>query len=318
MKKSLISLSLIVIAIFAFAISVSCNKHNNSTENNEVELMLEELNNFNSKIFEKNNMERLYDYQSNSFSESLTKANRRLIVGVAIADGKFGWKGWKYGSKAGAIAGPHSAVVLGTLGALLAGTVASLVAYDKLNGGELCSSVISPLTPQDMIAVRDLCVDREIQSPLIEQQANDVMQSINMPEEFSYTLEVGEMHNAMAEVIMDRSFVIPQVQRDPSWEEQALISSPQFLSLYNEAKTEADCTLDNISGLDSILLEQIINLFCEAYSTCYDSVPDVDYIINNYISTLEGYNALSYEDKQTVYAGLSVVAFSSRYWYNND
>lgn len=316
MKKILIiSLLLFSCALAAF---VSCKKNRGVEEfSNSTEQMLAELDSYNSNIFEKRKMDRLYDYHTNLFSQEITKADGKVIVGVAFADGKFGWKGWKYGSKAGAIAGPHSAVVVGSLSALLAGMVASLVAYDNLNGGELSSNVLPSLTPHDLIAVRDVCKE-EKRSSRIEKQVEDVKKTINMPEEFSYTLEIGEMHNAMAEMIMDESFAIPQIIKKTSVEEENYISSPQFISLFNEAKTQADCSLDCIDGIDSVLLEQVINMFCEAYSTCYESVPDVDDIINNYINTIEGHNALTYEEKQTVYAGLSVIAFSSRYWYSND
>lgn len=50
---------------------------------------------------------------------------------VAYKDAKGAWGGWKVGSKAGALAGPHSAVVVGVCSGIIVGVVASVLEYTE-------------------------------------------------------------------------------------------------------------------------------------------------------------------------------------------
>ena len=290
----------------------SCNKNKqNIEETDESELLLNELDSFNAELLKQRHIDRQYDVRSNTFSAPLTRSPGTGVV-VAVADIKFGWKGFKWGSKAGALAGPHSAVIVGSLGALAAGTIASLAAYEGTKGGSM--EITNSLTPEQMLLMRDAYLAEEVALPCLEVDRSDVQMNISMPQRYASSLSIGEMHNAIVEMAVNPTINIPALTNHLESDELEYIQRDDFLTLFNEAKN-CDVTIqDGVDGLDSRLIEQIANLFTEAYYACSSSIPTVDYIINNYLMTLEDYNVLSDEDKQIIYTGLSIAAYSTRYW----
>ena len=138
---------------------------------------------------------------------------------------------------------------------------------------------------------------------------SDVERNFKIPSKYSSLLSIGEMHNAILEILMNSSIEVPDGEIDPF--EQNVISSDDFLSLYYLGSGDES----NSGSVGTDVLDQIEDLFMQVFSRAQTDIPSVDHI--HYVKTIEGYNnVLSEEDKQTLYAGLSVAVFSARYWSN--
>ena len=225
-------------------------------------------------------------------------------LGVAGADVGGAWRGFKWGSRAGALAGPHSAGVLGVLGGVLVGTVSSLAEYHT--SAQFDSDLPSPV---DMLKTRNAYKSGLIRLKNLKLTVSDVERNFKIPSKYSSLLSIGEMHNAILEILMNSSIEVPDGEIDPF--EQNVISSDDFLSLYYLGSGDES----NSGSVGTDVLDQIEDLFMQVFSRAQTDIPSVDHI--HYVKTIEGYNnVLSEEDKQTLYAGLSVAVFSARYWSN--
>lgn len=118
-----------VLSLIACALLIGCSMNEKSQKdsamlkNVEYSLLFKDLNNFNSELAIKQNLPRLYDVKSDTFSQlSLTRVNWRAFW---IADAGGALKGGKWGARFGSAFSPSGTVAGAVVGALLCGAASS-------------------------------------------------------------------------------------------------------------------------------------------------------------------------------------------------
>lgn len=103
-----------------------------------------------------------------------------------------------------------------------------------------------------------------------------------------------------------------------------IMTSSDFVAEYKaivydaiqEAGAGDNINLDELPPIveDDPIVKEIMELFKEVYMTYPEKADDVDFLINRYIEMIEASDAISDADKEAIYSGFSVAAYSSRYW----
>lgn len=184
---------------------------------------------------------------------------------------------------------------------------------------------------------RDYCVNHDI-ILRVNMELDTLLTSVAIPDDYRFLGLLGVSHN---NIIRDNTLLINPlipigggirpgangINSDPT-----PIEDDELESIFDNEVFQCSCfqLIDKIDScfyqgeLDYIqLYESILNvndltndvsvLFLEALDYC-QTTQDVKNLVNSYISTIEFYNELSYEERISLYGSFIVAIYSFEYW----
>ena len=242
---------------------------------------------------------------------------------IALADFVGAARGWGH-SKYIPFVGVTSTLIIKASVTVIISTLYSAKVYGDIIGGgtEEGTKVLainSPMlgklsTPSFLIAS-----NTELTEVEVEVKKGELSEDVELPELYQPLMEIGARHNLLLERIINNN-------GEPLYEnvndaEYEFLTTEEFTSLYQD---EYNYLLNNPIGVnlympsdDSTMVDEVINLFIEAFDGYPDDIEDVQELVNHYISTIEEFNELNEEEKQFVYSGLCVAFASADYWNSN-
>lgn len=293
--------------------------------------LIKELDSFNAKILRDKGICRTYNMNQPEPSLSqnpVTRLSRGWGVAWSDAKGTFG--GARVGGKLGATFGPHSAVIMGGLCAILCGSVASFYTYSKnltdtqnsLAASYAYLQKTGQLYNPEIIYAAYLKIDDKQKINIV--QKSDIAFITQSPVSFQQTSIVGVQHNAVIENLKNPE-LLQKVNIDKSSIEYKVISSNEFKTEYkkcvdnclnNSYENEIVLYMNNPNYLYTQETAKVMDLFMEVYNNYPEKMEDVDFLVNYYVSKIEASDEFKSIDKTGLYSALSVAMYSPRLWEN--
>lgn len=320
MKKFFLLLSIILPAS-AFVIS-GCQKANinESTINVEESQLLTDLSALNQQI--------LSEYPS---TKGLGK-----ICAIVGADFLAGYEGAEKGAKVGAAIGfvcagqcGTGAIVGGAIGCLVCGGGASYAVGKGLGGGCITNGEF----PFDDLYKQCATFYPDLMSPnngyeFVENMMENLelvpVQSISAGLKLpAKAIKVGALHNVVLEelntgVLEDNVFTVTEGITPAISAEEGVIAGDS--QLYETCKTTLQDFITKQPNINNYFIskdgisDKVMELYHDIFErTSYESEGLVD-IINQYYNIVDKSNELTLEEKESIYAGLSISLFSYNYW----
>lgn len=97
-----------------------------------------------------------------------------------------------------------------------------------------------------------------------------------------------------------------------------VLESKEFIDSYNTLIPKyATLSVDEFLSGETVD-SKVMSLFLDIYNAYPENIQDVKFIINKYIELIEASDSFTDDEKQSIYAGLSVAVCSYEYWENNN
>ena len=329
-KYMVFALSIIVVLF----VVISCD---NTIENNSfksVSKTVSALNNLNSTLLSSKNVARTLSFNPNNgrivqsstqkdTEEDDPKISKEEFNEIALADFIGAARGWKH-SKYVPYIGDASTLIIKASVTVIISTLYSAKAYGDIiarstEEGTKALTINTPMleklsTPSFLVAS-----NRELTKVEVEVKKEELSDDVELPTSYQPLMEIGARHNLLLERIVNN-------EGEPLYEnvndsEYEFLTTEEFTLFYQE---EYNYLLNTPTGTnlymesdDSTMVDEVINLFIEAFDGYPDDIEDVQELVNHYISTIEEFNELNEEEKQFVYSGLCVAFASANYWNGN-
>ena len=310
-------------SIFIFAIAMNSCDNDNILSSSPKETQMEE-------------QHLLVDLQ-NYNKDLLTRAETRgagdwilKTCAIAGADIIGAWGGAQIGGTIGSVGGSVGTIVGGSIISLVCGTGASYLAYKGcsivkpgINTGPITSEIAYIDPGYIYLATLNI-------SP--EDRLNEIREaniSTTFPEGFEGIERIGIDHNlALEGLFMEDSANNDHTQPNPV--DSATLNffnSPEFIIQYQALQNQILTAMTEIENLDieqyfsdsdnqniSLTAQNVMTLFMELYTQYPAGLEDIDQIVNFYLQKIDNTNALTMDEKEILYSGLAVAAYSPRFW----
>lgn len=137
---------------------------------------------------------------------------------------------------------------------------------------------------------------------------------LNFPEEYAgLPEEIAAHHNLILDILLNDSVDLSSEKYALSEEDLHVLESDVFINGFNYMMPYF-ANMD-LSFIDTTKLEYaVLKKFCELYEEYSYESEDVNFIINKYIEYLESDGTLTKSEREAVYIGLAVAAYSNDYW----
>lgn len=249
-----------------------------------------------------------------NFNDSIlsTKTQTRgflSFLSIATADIAGAYELGRIGAYAGSFFPGYGTVIGGTVGAVAGGVGSSYLAYCG------CKMVKYPSDVYTNVKY----VYTQMASKIDATKYVDTNIKANFPGEYKEAVKVGIQHNLMLDAVKNDSFKATRGSDNITpltKQEEYILNSPEFVSQYNSIMPRFYSSDVNKYITDDSKGAMVIKLFIEVYNKYPQDIDDVNLIINNYIERIEKNPSLTNEEKQLVYNGLAVAAYSFQYWKN--
>lgn len=297
--------------------------------------LINSLNAYNSYLAKESTNRRIYDINTSQFStnDSETRAISGRTLTIMLADGRGAWRGGTAGAKYGSLFSPSGAIAGGVVGGILCGAAYSAIAWRTtapmivVNGSEIDNMVTSE-------RVYDVLPFYEIYHSVSEDRVSEIINQSDVAfAADSVFLQIGALHNAMLDILTSSTLRYVSETRSsggsmpPAWNPDDLrpslvpdpvINSPAFQVEYGSfvADAIAEPLKVGVAGSsgDVTVSEYVVDLFSEACLQFVNSLDDLDSIIDQYYTRVNGSSELTQTEKDCLYSMLAVVAYSARYW----
>ena len=319
----IISLSSIIIGLN------SCKTNDESIATREINKqeatqLIANLESFNKNLLKQKESTR-------GFTTSLFK-----FLAISGADILGAWEGGKVGGVIGSIGGPAGTAIGAVTVGLICGTGASYLAYETCSG---YSVHYNPDMYSGPIYVYDnpAAIYTELRKIEDEQRValkKETNISVNFPDEYKLVENVGIDHNIILENLVRKEPTksIGEITFSEQLDQNDstvlnYLSNPDFVAQYQSIQDKILNAITEIGAIDlevyyanpegqqvSSTAKKIMELFMEIYTKYPDGFDDIDTIINYYIQKIESADFLTQEEKECLYSGLSVAAYSPRFW----
>lgn len=275
-------------------------------------------------------------------------------VTVGWEDVKGAYRGARSGSRIGSLFGPQGATIGAVAGALIVGGTCSYVVSLSVTPTEPSNPLINFAEIKideiydNQISMLESAVS--ISNEKLETIKKEANVNVLFPTEYEYIEDVGALHNGVLEAvdygkIKDEMNV--EVFKDSAFEgvlanslgdidnldkpflidstALKILKSKEFKADYqaiiydaiNETGLTHELNLENEPQIDEDedpIIKAVFALFKEVYTTYPEKMEDYDFLINRYIEIIETSDEVSKEDKEAIYSGFSVAAYTARYW----
>lgn len=230
-------------------------------------------------------------------------------IGGAVSTGKAGF--W-----AGGFLGAQGAGVGAVIGALCGGASGSYVAYVS---SQCTRSTSFDMDIQQIINKTIMAYTNIKEEGIGVSNYSPSTISVIYPETANVDMvNMGTFHNAVLDKLLNQDF-----KEDSCWKEKLTLAECSLLNS-EEFNTNINGILEKIAfaleqdqyyiSESNELDEKVMNLFFSLITSYPDNLDDIEFIINKYIEIVKNNNELSDDQKQLIYAGLSVAASSSEFW----
>lgn len=178
-------------------------------------------------------------------------------------------------------------------GAVVMGTYRSFKAYHSI-GSILDNDSIPYFIPNVINTYADLKDEEVVQSTNL---------TFALPSVSTESHKTGYLHNRVLETVLNASVPDSTVNYSAlSSIEQSFFQTPTFLN-----------ALDNTVSLSSEV-DQVFTLFTEAVETSVTTWIGLNSLIQNYVNLVHSSSSLTTEEKEHLYVGFTVAAYSYEFW----
>lgn len=300
--------------------------------------LIRNLHAYNDSLFMANNLTRCYDpFTGEGLISQARSYNKRNVI---IQDVTGAYTGAKCGFRFGALFGPSGAIAGAAVGAILNGAAGSAIAHliekgslavDLDNIPEIIASD-SIFQPQPLYEMA-LAIEAEVASS----QFLDI--GLNMGSNIE---AIGLAHNLLLDKMLgngdtinsggpiDDGSDLPPTQPiitlsyiDALFEDEftaEMVASEIFQQDFNELIEQKleDMADDSMMSPSDDIPEIILGLCFEAVAIYENNSYDAAAVVNFYYNEVATSEELTEEEKTAIYAGLSVMIYSSSYWTEQD
>lgn len=252
---------------------------------------------------------------------SQSEKKKEQFIKIALADLAGAKTGLDF-SKYVPFTGPSSTLVIKGSVTLIFAALYSADAYgDSLQENDNSDKPKKSFNITDLNNSTDLlAMNNSLQESIVEQETQKLSDKIELPDTYAPLMEIGARHNLLIEKIITNDIEhLEDAIINLEESEYQFYSSEEFTNIYQEqvdflanhtiTTTNLYCPAD-----DTTLVDDVFNLFIEAFTEYPDEINDVYSLINTYISNIEQYNELNNDEKQIVYTSLCVALASAEYW----
>jgi len=169
---------------------------------------------------------------------------------------------------------------------------------------------------------------------------NDAFDKIEIPKKFDYIKRVGEDHNGIVNVVLsiekDNDYspevsiekikgAIPSLEETSENLDSLVFENPQFISSYKNIHLSINNCINENGKLDidaffrsnplfSKRVEQALKDYLSLFNSYPENVDEVAEITNGYIEIIERNNEFTDDEKEIIYAAVSVALYSPQIW----
>jgi len=138
--------------------------------------------------------------------------------------------------------------------------------------------------------------------------------SLDLPAKYAeMSIKVGKIHNLVLDVLNNEEIDLESYEYELTDKEIDAFRSKEFVEEFNRLMPYF-ANMD-FSFVDSTRIEYaVIMKFSELYEKYSYESEDVNFIIEKYIEYLENDSTLTEEEKEKIYTGFAVAAYSNDYW----
>ncbi|MBQ3082375.1 MAG: hypothetical protein IJC47_00350 [Alistipes sp.] len=296
--------------------------------------LIRSLHAYNDSLYVAHNLARGYNPFTNEGFMPQTRSynSRAVVLADALGALRGGWKGFRYG----ALFGPSGAVAGAAVGAILNGAVASAAAHWVENGSLVVDlDNIPELIASDSIFQPQPLYEMAlaIEADVLSLQFLDV--GLNMGPDIE---AIGLAHNLLLDRMMGVGNSVNNF--DPIGDGSDLPPDQPIITLsYIDALFEDEFTAEMVASeifqqdFDELIEQQLEDMADDSMMSPSDDIPeiilglcfeavaiyennsyDAAAVVNFYYNEVATSEELTEEEKTAIYAGLSVMIYSSSYW----
>lgn len=291
MKKFLL---IIVAALVIF--SFSCTDQENVSKADNQAVLIENLQQFNESLITS-------EKESRSFM-------RFLCVASADVAGAY---------EVGRICGRFGLFVGGIKGALIGGGIGGLIGGVGASYGAYCGTRSQIVSHDSKELITSAYAVVKMNDELVREYPRENI-DINLPKKHKDLLEIGIKHNIILDMVRNEREILEEIIPDSvlTEEEKNVLESKEFIDSYNNFIPKyATLSVDEFLSGETVD-SKVMSLFLDIYNAYPENIQDVKFIINKYIELIEASDSFTDDEKQSIYAGLSVAVCSYEYWENNN
>lgn len=291
---------------------------------------ISQLDNFNNSILSSRGKSRTIDVTLTGAPITTirkTDSKEDKFKRVALADLAGAAKGFD-DSKYVPNLGPKSTLVVkGAMTLIYAALFSADAFYDNQNEEDEENTKSTDVLSAPIKNLRNprilLSANNTLNTDLVATKTELLSNNVALPSTYMPLMEVGARHNILIEkIIADDIGEIDESCEYLDDVEYELVTSDEFISLYEEQIDYlSQNTFETHSAYyplnNTTVVDEVMNLFVEAFTEYPDNVEDVHTIVNNYIATIEEFNELNEDEKHMLYTTFCVALVSSDYWYNH-
>lgn len=256
-----------------------------------------------------------------------TKSKEDKFKRVALADLAGAAKGFE-DSKYVPNVGPKSTMIVrGAMSLVYAALFSADAFYDNSDEEDDENTESSVLPAAPIHKLRDpgllVSVNNSLNTKAVATKTELLSNNVTLPNAYMPLMEIGARHNMLIEKIITDD--IDDISENCEYlddVEYELVTSEEFICLYEEQIDYlSQNTFETYSAYypfnNTTIVDEVMNLFVEAFTEYPSNVDDVHAIVNNYIATIEEFNELNDDEKQMLYTTFCVALASSDYWYHH-
>lgn len=272
-----------------------------------------------------------------------TRGWRDWII-VAYEDAKGAYRGGRVGLRIGAMFGGHGATIGAVAGGLIVGAAASYGVWPR---SESKCIQIQELYDNQMVMLQ---AANSISNDELRKIKYDADVNIDLPAKYTYLEDVGALHNGALQVASYKTLTRSSSDINSGGEAfnnllikcveektgeidltsinntaLEIVKNKEFKSNYQAIVYDAitnvglpnDLHATNSPEIEdefSPIGDMIMELFKDAYTKYPEKIEDYDFLVNEYIKIIEASNELTDAEKEAIYTGFSVAAYTARYW----
>lgn len=330
-------MNLFIGMLFVICMLISCSGENVVVEANPVQgdcKTLTELKKF--------NQEKTSVVLTRGWVERFLGISSADILGIAAGIGA----GQKIAGFVGAVTGGTGYFVTSAVCGAICGASASCTAYNYTRRTRNSDIPALHFDSLRLIAVSDSIykgnlryVGTGVQQP-DGYAYNEAFSKVNMPEKFNYLKRVGEDHNGIVNVVMtmDEDYslssvlrleklrgVIPPLDVTSGDLDSLIFKNPRFVSSYERIHRNIENCIDEDGNMDvdlffkvnpmvSTRVERALKYYVSLFETYPENIDEVAEITNRYIGIIERNGEFTDEEKEIIYAAVTVALYSPQIW----
>lgn len=268
---------------------------------------------------------------------------------IIAADCGGAWSGGKAGAWAGGYFGPQGAALGATFGALLCGVSSSYVAWEchkkitmdenpQINFNDVVSlhkgddnfplikdsfkkqTRVASLQSVDFDKVKENTIRAYVSMENEDPNYSDYLPreiNVHYPITNNDVILMGAKHNAILKKLLNNEVIDNNKELELSEEQLEIVNSKEFVDSFNKTIDNVCKSIESdniISNDENDISSKLMNMFYEILVKYPEDLSDTEFIINEYIEAVRTSTEISEEDKELIYAGLSVAASSSEFW----